>query len=153
MALAGCAPASTPVQTPATVQPLSVSRDQFRVVEKDGVAIACPRDWHEDPDPNLVYGVSRSDTVRIIVAVLDALPASYYEGLAARGTVTRTTIAGCPAYRNDYTYPFGNYELTTRCITVVDGGKACHIMVLCDVAVMGAFAPTFQYVLDSLKFL
>ena len=71
------------------------------------------------------------------MAVLSALPLSYYDGLVTQGIVTETTVHGYPTYMNDYTYPYQNHQLTTKCITVVQGNKACHIMILCDTTVLG----------------
>lgn len=129
-----------------------VEPEQFSLVSKDGVEIACPKNWHSESQPDLVYCVSRSDYIRITVAVLSALPQNYYDGLVAQGTVTKTLVHGYPTYKNDYTYPYQNHQLITKCITVVQGSEACHIMILCDVNVLAIFEPTFEYVLNSLAF-
>lgn len=135
-------------QTPSV--PLS---EQFDVVSKDGVEIACPKYWHPESDPSLIYCVSRSDYIRITVAALPALQQSYYGGLVKLKTVTETMVHGYPTYMNEYSYPYENHQLTTKCITMVQGGRACHIMILCDVSMLSAFEPTFEYVLNSVKFL
>lgn len=137
-------------ESPSLSPTLSQS-EQFDVVDKDGVKIACPRNWLSQSDPNLVYGVSLTDYIRIVVAVLDAQPQTYYEGLVSQGTVIRTLVAGYTAYRNDYTYPYGDYQLISECITVVNDNKACHIMILCDASVLSSFQPVFDYVMNSLK--
>jgi hypothetical protein len=143
-----------------TKQPLSVAgpppeSGQFGLVSKDGIEIACPRYWHSDSDtdPDLVYCVSRSDYIRLTVAVLPALQHSYYEGLVTQGTVTEIALHGFPVYINEYKYPYDNHQMITKCITAVEGNNACHIMILCDVSLLGVFEPTFEYVLNSLSFL
>ncbi len=132
-----------------------VQSSEFAIVSKDGIEIACPTAWSLDPgtDPRLVFQVSRLDTIRLTVGVLDALPQSYYDGLVAGGTVTRTTIAGQTAYENDLTYPWGGRELTSRCITIVKGSKACHIMFLCDTSALADYLPVAEYVANSVTFI
>jgi len=150
--LAACASLSASVAVSSQPPPTPLS-EQFDVISKDGVEIAFPKYWHSDPQADLVYCVSRSDTIRITVAVLSALPQSYYDGLVAQRAVTKTTVHGYSTYMNEYAYPYEGHQLTTKCITVVQGDEACHIMILCDTSVLGAFEPTFQYVLNSLKFI
>jgi len=130
----------------------SVSADQFEIINKDGITIARPMSWRTVDEPETIYCVRRSDYIRITVAVLDALPLDYYDTLAAGGTVKKSMVNGSPVYMNEYTYPYQNHLLTTECITVVNGSRACHIMILCENCVMTAFQPTFTYVLDSLNF-
>lgn len=121
--LAGCA-GSQP--TPAQVTFKGVSRplsEQFDMVNKDGVEIACPKQWHSAPDPSLVYCVSRSDYIRITVGVLSAFPQSFYDGLVKRGTVTESVLHGYSTYMNEYPYDYQNHQLISRCITVIEGGR------------------------------
>ncbi len=138
----------------AARRPTQVQSSEFAMVSKDGIQIACPTAWSLAPgtDPGLVFQVSRLDTIRITVGVLDALPQSYYDGLVAQGKVTRTTIAGQTAYENDLTYPWGGHELTSRCITIVKGSKACHIMFLCDTSALADYLPVAEYVANSVIF-
>jgi hypothetical protein len=154
--LAGCAtdvtPAAQILNTPPP--PLIAQPDQFYAVTKDGVEIACPKHWQTySSDPSLIYGVSRADTIRIVIGILPAASLSYYDGLVTQGAVYRTTIAGCPAYRNDYTYFWSGHQITNICVSVIQANKACHFMFLCDTSEMAAYQPIFEYVLNSLKFL
>ena len=142
-----------PTQPPLTVQP-----DQFNTVSKDGVEIACPKHWQTySTDPSLVYGVYRTETIRIVIGVLPAADQSLYDDLVKQGTeyatVYRTTVADYVAYRIDSTYSWNGHQLTNWCITALNEGKACHFMILCDTSMMAAYAPIFEYVLSSLKFI
>lgn len=154
--LAGCAADGTMTTSPinSTQGPLPVQPDQFNTVVKDGVEIACPKDWSSySSDPGLFYGVCRLDTIRIVIGILPALSQSYYDGLVAQGTVNRITTGVYPAYRNDYTYNLNGLQMTSICVTAVSGDKACHFMFLCDTAAIEDYQPVFDYVLNSLKFL
>ena len=131
----------------------TVSADQFETISKNGVAIACPKSWRSIDEPESIYCVRHNDYIRISVVVVEALPLDYYETLAAEGTVKKSTVNGNPLYRNDYTYAYQNHLLTTECITVVNGNRACHIMILCETDAITVFQPTFTYVLNSLNFL
>jgi len=150
---AGCVqsqPTTVPISDKEYSQPLP---EQFTMVSNEGVEIACPKYWHSEPDPNIVYCVSRSNYIRITAVALPALSQSYYDGLVKLKTVTETTVHGYPTYMNEYTYSYENHQLTTECITLVHVGRACHIMILCDVSMLNTFEPTFEYVLNSVKFL
>ena len=138
------------IQRPPQVEP-----GEFAAITKDGIEIACPMAWSLDPDsdPRLVFQVSRLNTIRLTVGVLDAQPQSYYDGLVAQGTVTRTTIAGQTAYENDLTYPWDDHQLTSKCITIVKGSKACHIMFLCDTSRLADYLPVAEYVANSVIFI
>jgi len=125
---------------------------QFTIISRDGVEIACPKDWQSDPDQSLVYCVSRSDYIRITVAVLSAFSQDYYEALVKQATVAETSVHGYTAYVNNYAYAYQGHSLITRCITIVQGEKACHIMILCDSSMLAVFEPIFDYVLDSFQF-
>jgi hypothetical protein len=154
--LAGCNADVTPTAPVINIpqSPLAAQPAQFYAVTKDGVKIACPKHWQTySSDPSLIYGVSRADTIRIVVGVLPAVSQSYYDSLVTQGAVFRTTIAGYPAYRNDYTYTWSGHQVTNICVSVVQGDKACHFMFLCDTSQMAAYQPIFDYVLNSLKFL
>ncbi len=142
-------------QTSLNPQPAAtVQQTQYYLITKDGVEIARPDDWYSTSDDSaLIYQVSRADTIRITVGVTNALPLSYYDGLVNNRNVTRTSISGYIAYRNDYTYPYNGNQLKTECVTIVQGAKACHLMFLCDVSVLGFFEPVFNEVLHSVKFL
>jgi hypothetical protein len=131
-----------------------VTAEQFVTISKNGVEIACPMDWSpsSDSDPRMVYEVSRSSNIRLTVAIMDALPATYYDGLVNQGAVQKTVIAGNTAYQNELTYPYGNYQLTNECITIVHQGKACHVMFLCDTGLRDSLQPVLQHVLDSIQF-
>ena len=143
-------PATVPISNQEYSQPLP---EQFTIVRNEALEIACPKYWHSEPDPDLVYCVDRSDYIRITVVTLPALQQSYYDGLVKLKTVTETTVNGYRTYSNEYTYPYKNHQLITKCITLVQWGRACHIMILCDVSMLSAFEPTFEYVLNSVKFL
>jgi hypothetical protein len=152
VSLAGCTakqPTTLALANRDLLQPLS---DQFSLVNKDGVEIACPNHWLPQSDPNVVYCVSRSDYIRITVAVLSALPQSYYDELVAQGTVTETMVHGYPTYMNQNAYPYQDHQMINKCMTVVDGSQVCHIMILCDASLLQTFEPTFDYVLNSLNF-
>jgi len=153
--LAGCAhPLAQPgTSAPAATPTSALPGTQFVLVTKSGIEIACPFSWQLDSDPALVYGAHLDSTTRIIVAVLDALPESYYEGLVSSGAIRRTAIAGCLAYQNDYVYPLGSQELISRCITIVQGEKACHVMFLCDTTRLSDIQPVLDAVLASVKFI
>jgi hypothetical protein len=141
--------------TAATQRSSRVQEGEFTTVTKDGIEIACPTAWSVNPgtDPRLVFQASRLDTIRITVGVLDALPQSYYDALLAQGTVTRTTIAGQTAYQNELTYTWGDNQLTSKCITIVQGNKACHIMFLCDTSALDDYGPVADYVAHSVRFI
>ena len=81
------------------------------------------------------------------------MPLSYYDGLVAQGAVTSATVAGQTAYENELTYPWGDHQLTSKCITIVKGNKACHIMFLCDTSTLGDFLPVADYVANSVRFI
>ncbi len=154
--LPACVPDGTMTTSPAdsTQRSLPVQPDQFDTVVKDGVEIACPKDWYTySTDPGLFYGVCRLDTIRIVIGTLPALSQSYYDGLVTQGTVNRITTGAYPAYRNDYTYTLNGRQVTSICVTAVSGDKACHFMFLCDTAALEDYQPVFDYVLNSLKFL
>ena len=104
-------------------------------------------------DPRLVFQVSLLDTIRITVGVLEAMPQSYYDGLVAQGAVTSATVAGQTAYENELTYPWGDHQLASKCITIVKGNKACHIMFLYDTSTLGDFLPVADYVANSVRFI
>ena len=153
---AGCTARGTmTTSTPNLTQPRqAVQPDQFISVVKDGVEIACPKDWYTySTDPNLFYGVYRLDTIRIVIGIVLALSQSYYDGLVTQGTVQRIAIGGYPAYRNDYTYTLSGRKVTNICVTAVSGNRACHFMFLCDTEALDDYQPVFNYVLNSLKFL
>lgn len=154
--VSGCTAAVAPATSTRnlTPSPLTAQSDQFNIVTKDGVAIACPKHWQTySNDPGLVYGVSRAETIRIVIGVLPAADQGYYDSLVAQGTVHSIIVAGYPAYRSDYVYSWNGHQLTNWCITAVNGDKACHFMILCDTSMIVTYAPIFEYVLNSLKFL
>jgi hypothetical protein len=124
----------------------------FSIVNAGGISIARPSGWLIDTSNGVIYQAERTSYIRVTVAVIPALPIAYYDNLVTQGTVSRSTIAGCPAYRNDYTYPNNGYTLTTTCLTIVNGTIACHIMTLCDSSVLPAFQPVFDYIANSLMF-
>jgi hypothetical protein len=151
--LAGC---STSQSSTVQISIRTASPDflrQFEVVSKDGIEIACPKYWHSDPDPALVYCASRSDYVKITVGVLPALPQTYYDGLVAQGTVTEAAVNGYLGYTSEYAYAYEGHQLTTRCITLIQGSTACHVMTLCEASLQDVFAPIIEYVVNSIKFL
>ncbi len=155
--LIGCGSASPPAAELAVPAAQTLAQtERYVVVAKDGIEVACPEDWPPQPDsgsdPGLLYSVSHSPYIRITVAVLAALPNSYYEGLVSAGTVTRVEVNGYPTYENQYQYDYSGSKLISLCYTVHQGPKVCHIMVLCDVQLLDAYTPVFQYVLNSVKF-
>jgi hypothetical protein len=87
------------------------------------------------------------------VGVLPSLSQDYYDGLVKQGKVTESMVHGYLTYLNEYPYDYQNHQLVSKCITVVQGEKACHVMILCERPVLNAFGPTFEYVINSLRFL
>ncbi len=153
--LTGCVSASNPITTLGFNQvPQATQPDQFYLITRDGVEIACPKNWQTySSDSSLLYGVCRGETIRIITGVLPAASPDFYDDMAAQGTVFRTIISGNVAYRNDYAYTWDGHELTNICVTMIKGDKACHFMFLCDTSILSTYQPIFDYVLNSLKFL
>ena len=150
--VASCGPMNT--TSDHDVLPSQTVRQGFTLVSRCGVQVACPKDWRSetDPDPRLVFQVSQDENTMITVAVLDALPLSYYEGLVSQGSVTRTTVAGQLAYVNESTYPDGNRHLTSICVSIIEGDKACHIMFLCNASARDALTPVLDEVSNSVIF-
>ncbi len=139
----------------STNHPLNASpvlTTQFHTVVKDGVEVLCPDGWNPTHDDSLVYMVSLLQTIRITVGVTVAMPMSYYDHLVINGNVIRTLVAGYPTYKNNYTYPYGNSQLTTECVTIVNGNKACHFMFLCDTSLLNVYEPVFNHILDNVRF-
>ncbi len=154
--VSGCGAEITPATSSVdmALPPLAAQPGQFYSVVKDGVEVACPKYWQTySSDPSLVYGVSRADTIRIVIGVLPAIDQSYYDGLVAQELVRLVTIAGYRAYRNDYTYSWNGHQVTSICVSAIQNEMACHFMFLCDTSALTVYQPIFEFVMNSLKFL
>jgi hypothetical protein len=143
-------------QAKAILPAPSVAADNTEVfgsVTGDGVVVDSPENWSAITDPALIYGVSKSEYIRITVAVLPAQPQDYYASLVSQGTVNQTMLNGKQEYQNDYVYPYNGHQMVSRCVTIVNGSTACHVMILCDTELLTFYAPVFQHIINSVEFL
>jgi hypothetical protein len=153
----GCsAPAAIKPAHTNSLPETATAADQFVLMEKNGVQIDCPVGWpampDPNPDPNMIYAVSKAEFLRITTAVMPALADSYYQSLVNAGMVKKVLINGSFDYQNDYKYAYKDSQLISLCHTLVSGGKACHVMILCDSELLETFTPVFQHILNSVKF-
>jgi hypothetical protein len=149
--LAACTSAASVAPASLSVSD-AVKEQKYIAVTKDGIRIDCPAGWNFQEVTGAVYQASLTDYLRITVALLSPQPQAYYDSLVADGTVRLGEIAGDPTYSNDYIYSHDTYQLVSKCFTIVHGTRACHIMILCDTALLDLFEPLFEHVENSVKF-
>ncbi len=142
-------PATT---TPQLAAAAAVDQADFTLVTADKLQVARPANWELQSTEGAVYVAALTPTIRITVAALDPQPQDDYDSLVAAGTVQRSEVNGLARYQNDYVYELAGAQLVSRCCTVVSGASACHIMFVCDVAVLDKFGPVFDYIVASVRF-
>ncbi len=148
--LPACQGAAT--TAPPALATVSIKPADFAVVTADGIQVAEPLRWQSQEIAGTIYAAFLTQTIRITVAAQPAQDSTYYQSLVSRGDVQQSKVNGLARYQNDYFFTSAGEELVSRCCTLVNGTKACHIMFLCDVSVLDIFAPVFEYIVQSVCF-